>query len=368
MGVGLIEQAKVSYFRGLNALRFYAAMSVVVQHISFSPADWDDTPRLPDTLGRLFLNGVDAVNLFFVLSGFLIMYLLLTERDHTGTVGVGKFYLRRILRVWPLYFLILALAAVGLPLIIADYTNPLANTGLAAMLMLLLGNIAFVIYFPFPPLEHLWSIGVEEQFYLVAPHLLRLKRPLHHILWLFLAVFWLIWFSAQVMFPPLLTFMEMMRYDCIAIGGLFACALYYRWPVLQVIYHQVTGWLALVVITGAALFVQPPVPLIYTLVTSVAFGVLVLNVSSNANFRLNLDHPWLEYGGRLSYGIYMYHPLLLLIVYRLLYGVIDMTIYMVIIYPIIIGPTLLIAHLSYRYFERPILRRKDSFKVVMIQS
>jgi peptidoglycan/LPS O-acetylase OafA/YrhL len=72
------------YFKGFNALRFYAALSVVVQHFSYSPHDWFGAALLPVTLEVLFLNGTDAVNLFFVLSGFLITYLLLLEQAQSG--------------------------------------------------------------------------------------------------------------------------------------------------------------------------------------------------------------------------------------------------------------------------------------------
>ena len=358
---------RMTYFRGLNALRLYAAISVVVQHIAFSPHDWEGVPRLPDTLGRLFINGVDAVNLFLVLSGFLIMYLLLSERDATGTVSVRKFYLRRILRIWPLYFLILLLAGSVLPLIIPGFSTPLSDPALTILLIFFMGNFAFAFYFPFPPLEHLWSIGVEEQFYLVAPHLLRLRKRLHHVLFLFLFTYWLIWLAAQVFMPPLVALLELMRYDCIAIGGLFACAVYYRWPVLRLIYHPAAGMSAVATVIFAALFMQPPVPLAYTLITAAAFGILIVNVSTNEHFFLRLNHPALEYGGRLSYGIYMYHPLLLLTFYRLFYGTLDMTLYMILVYPVIIGLTLLLAHISYYYFEQPILTIKDRFKVVPVQ-
>lgn len=359
--------ARIAYFRGLNALRLYAAVSVVVQHIAFSPSDWEGVPRLPDTLGRLFINGVDAVNLFLVLSGFLIMYLLLSERDFTGTVSVSKFYLRRILRIWPLYFFVLLLAGGVLPLVIPGFDSPLSSPTLTALLIFLLGNLAFALYFPFPPLEHLWSIAVEEQFYLVAPHLLRIRRPLHHLLLLFLFVYWLVWLAAQVFMPPLVALLELMRYDCIAVGGLFACAVFYRWPALRLIYHPAAGLAAVGAVAAAALFAQPPVPLGYTLVTAAAFGVLIVNVSTNARFFLKLEHPWLEHGGRLSYGIYMYHPLLLLAFYKLFYGKLDMTLYMILVYPVIIGLTLLVAHFSYYYFEQPILRLKDRFKVIPVQ-
>lgn len=88
------------HFPGLNNLRFIAAMGVLIFHVELKK----------QLLGfkfyymhQLINLGDVSVTLFFVLSGFLITYLLLAEREQTGTVAVKKFYTRRILRIWPLY-------------------------------------------------------------------------------------------------------------------------------------------------------------------------------------------------------------------------------------------------------------------------
>jgi peptidoglycan/LPS O-acetylase OafA/YrhL len=353
------------HFKGLDALRFYAALSVVIQHIRFSPSDWYGDPRLPDTVGRFFINGTDAVNLFFVLSGFLITYLLLTERQNTGGVSVRGFYLRRILRIWPVYFLIIGLSAFVLPAVAPGYHNPLAaNPILTLLLLLFMGNFAFVLFFPYPPLEHIWSIAIEEQFYLTIPHLFRRRLPLPKLLIGFLLGFWLVWVivNAPVVPSAFASFLAMMRYDCIAIGGLFACALYYRWPILRWIYHPAAGGLSLIMVALAAIFVQPPPDLAYTTFTCFMFGVLILNVSTNERFFLKLDSRWLNYGGKISYGIYMYHPLLLLVFHAWLYRRIDDGLYGFIIYPLVIVTTLVAAVLSYEGFERRLIALKERLK------
>lgn len=103
----------IAYFKGLNALRFFAASLVVLHHTAtigkkdglFDLCDWG-----------LFRNGANAVNFFFVLSGFLITYLLLKEHEQSGTVGIKQFYLRRVRRIWPLYFLLIIIGTLLLPL------------------------------------------------------------------------------------------------------------------------------------------------------------------------------------------------------------------------------------------------------------
>src|SRR5262245_59932952 len=93
------------YFPNLNGLRFIAALAVIIHHIEQQKADF----CLPNSFGAapIQLFGELGVVLFFVLSGFLLTYLLLEEEKTTATIGIRNFYIRRILRIWPLYFLII---------------------------------------------------------------------------------------------------------------------------------------------------------------------------------------------------------------------------------------------------------------------
>jgi len=97
----ITDYKNIVVFQGLNSLRFIAA-SLVVMHHSETIKKKNGIENL-EWLG-LFRNGSNAVTFFFVLSGFLITYLLLKESDKTGSVCVKNFYLKRILRIWPLYF------------------------------------------------------------------------------------------------------------------------------------------------------------------------------------------------------------------------------------------------------------------------
>src|SRR3989344_3351771 len=107
------------HFKNLDILRFIAAYMIVLLHCFFAwkihfghPAFITSSLSEP-TLGKVesvinnFSFGVDV---FFIISGFLITYLLLVESDKTGKVDVIKFYIRRAFRIWPLYFLLLLIA------------------------------------------------------------------------------------------------------------------------------------------------------------------------------------------------------------------------------------------------------------------
>ena len=105
----------IKYFKGLNGLRFFAAYLVVIHHLEQIRLK-NDIYNLKDL--SLFNNGGTAVTFFFVLSGFLISYLLLQEQTRTNNISIKKFYVRRILRIWPLYFLLVIIGTLLIPAIL----------------------------------------------------------------------------------------------------------------------------------------------------------------------------------------------------------------------------------------------------------
>ena len=101
------------YFPNLNSLRFLAALLVIVHHIE----QYKEILGLPNVFHNhsIQLMSKIGVSLFFVLSGFLITYLLLVEQKENNHIQIKWFYVRRILRIWPLYFLIIILAFFVFP-------------------------------------------------------------------------------------------------------------------------------------------------------------------------------------------------------------------------------------------------------------
>ncbi len=157
-------KGKSFYRPELDALRFCCFLLVFVHHVS---------SREGNPLVVAFADaGAFGVQVFFLLSAFLITELLLRERKRTSTVNIKAFYLRRILRIWPLYFSFFALCWV-LGHLHLKAMQPIPGK-MTLFYLLLAGNWYLVLYgVPANPMNVLWSISVEEQFYLVWPWLTR---------------------------------------------------------------------------------------------------------------------------------------------------------------------------------------------------
>jgi peptidoglycan/LPS O-acetylase OafA/YrhL len=368
------------YFPGLNALRFYAALSVLVSHVGQYVALTGQTMPLQERIKLLFLRDSHAVTLFFVLSGFLITYLLFVEQQRSGTIAVKKFYARRILRIWPLYYLLTFIGFFGLPLLLgaaSPITLADANHRLHFAFFLLF--LPHATFFSLLPVAHLWSIGVEEQFYLIWPLLMR--RFARHSLKLFAAIIMIkliLSEFARLMIPfdpiydNIFRLLLTIRFECMAIGALGAYLVFHqREPILKIIYHPITQIVTLGLLALNIVFSEITYPNYDFLPLSVIYIVFTMNVACNPNSFIKLEFPLLNQLGKISYGIYMYHPVIiyLMLGFFPLLGLSDATTlsYTLVANGLAIGLTLGIAALSYRLFEKPFLRLKDRFTVVRSQ-
>ncbi len=359
------------YFPGLNALRAYAALAVIFSHID---QNISQRPFIAALIKPFFIDASSAVNLFFVLSGFLITYLLLHESAITGEVSIGKFYVRRALRIWPLYYTVAIIGLLIFPLIFGteyilsvfypEYpSTTIPVTAKIIFVFLLLPNLASIS----APMEHLWSIGVEEQFYLFWPWVIRRKLDIVRVC---LGVL-IIKLMLTLVIPlfnnhGMIRIFNEFRFECMAIGALGAYIYYEKFTWLKWIYHpgaQVLALIACASISGRIIAVNTYV----TIGTSFAFIILILNVATNPRSLIKLEHPLLERLGQISYGLYLYHfPILYLALkltpHFMLFNKIQF--YPAAIYLIGIGGTWLIAEISYRGYEKPFLNLKERYAAI----
>lgn len=364
------------HFPNLNGLRFIAAFLVIIHHVeqfkSISKIEnyWGAIPFI-GIIGKL------GVILFFVLSGFLITYLLLAEENSFKKISIKKFYMRRILRIWPLYFLIIILAFVVLPNIdlftLPGYSKDVIYSNLAWKLIL------YAIFFPnlvlsllgiVPYASHTWSIGTEEQFYLVWPVILKYIKK-HRILlmvgiiisYLAIKFFLLTSFGNYIPYSNVIrAFWNSFPIDCMAIGGLYSILLFQKSKYLKYIIRNDLFYFSICLVT---LFMIKGVyiPYIHYEFYSVFFGLIIINFAVNKKIKISLENTILNYLGNISYGLYMCHPIGIVLA---LYISLSFNIHTNwLIYPLSLILTITMAGLSYKYFESFFLKFKVRFSKIL---
>jgi peptidoglycan/LPS O-acetylase OafA/YrhL len=304
-----------------------------------------------------FIGGA-AVTFFFVLSGFLITLLLLTEKQTTGTIRLKRFLVNRTLRIWPLYYLTLA-AGYGISIVVLKDTgaNPLDN-GLLLNL-LLLPNLSFVLGSLPDLLIQTWSIGTEEQFYLIWPLLIR-RIAVRRLVLLFTLIV-AAWGAARgfawlIHSEPLGAFLFRTRIDCMAIGGFAALLLFHagKWVTLYRLFlHPAMGWAAALAFAGLLLISKRYDVSLYP-GYALLYGICCLRVTGDPVRWL--EFAPLRYLGKISYGIYLIHQFVLYLLFRTWF----------VRHPVneigmfVIGAALTIgaSAFSYRYFESYFLQKK----------
>ncbi|HEX6100267.1 MAG TPA: acyltransferase [Thermoanaerobaculia bacterium] len=363
---------KGGWFPGLNGLRFFAAMAVAFSHVELLK-QYHGLPNAYDQpavyeLGRL------AVTLFFVLSGYLITWLLLVEKQRTGGIDVRRFYMRRVLRIWPLYFLVVLLAFLVLPHLdafqVPRFTDAMgAHFGIAfALFVLFLPQLALSLYDPVPFAEPAWSIGVEEQFYLLWPFLLRRTKNFPRLALIVIVTvigarqgaLWIAQASradeaALRFWNAAISYLYFTRIECMAIGGLFAWLVFAKKRALLSFLQSGFVQLATYALTAWLLFTSSFKPIFHYGVYAVCFGILILNVSANPRSLIKLPGRVFEFLGDISFSIYMLHELAIQLVIHLGWTS-D-----AVLYPASMTLTVLAAAACYFVVERPFLRLKTRF-------
>ncbi len=363
------------YFPNLNGFRFLAAILVLVHHYEmykteFLMSNYFNLPFFRDV-------GQYAVTFFFVLSGFLITYLLLIEKEKNKTISVKKFYWRRILRIWPLYYFIILLGLLVLPQIsvfhsVSTIAVPTSRTlEIWGMYLFFLPNLAFVTIHPMLTfVSATWSIGVEEQFYAFWPVLIKKSKNLWLplflviIIYVFIKVLLTVFASQNEFISIAKDFWHFTRIDCMAIGGIFALLHYTKSDVLKLLYTPVTQVLA-VVFTLGMLVTGFKVPFLYHEVYSLVFGIIILNAACNTSTLFKLENKYLNYLGEISYGIYMFHPICVYILVSQFQAHKTLSVFENV--ALLLAAALLTiatAALSYKYMESYFLKLKSKKEVI----
>ncbi len=370
---------KPVYFENLDALRALAFGSVFLFHVygylSYTPAQ----PLERAILDHFVREGHFGVNLFFVISGFLISYLLFTEKEELGTIRIGYFYLRRVLRIWPLYFAVLFLGFIVFPLATGhgSFTD-LKDHGLWYVFFL---NNFDRIATGFTgagndSLGVMWSIAVEEQFYLVWPLLLSLlRRRQYPYLLLGIIVASLVYRSLHAGDASRLYLHTFSVMSDLAVGGLLAYSARYQTAIFRFIRDCprafiVSVYLALFAAvywyrdwSEASLAMRVGERLILSL--GFAFVIGEQCFARHSFFKLG-RLGFLNYLGIISYGLYCLHMYAMML-FQKLQASFHLPSSPLVFYTgllCILALSILCSILSYRFFEKPLLRFKARFLTV----
>ena len=340
----------------------------------------DKSYQVPNTSGiyieRIFNNFSLGVDFFFLISGFLITYLLLVERKELGNINLKKFYLRRILRIWPLYFfiilctpLIIRITAMTEP--IYSWTALFANNFQAIFLSdTLVNNLPAASQYPF---MHFWSICVEEHFYLVWP-LLLFFVPTKKLSWCFAililsSIAFRAWAFTLAVHPfEQINWNTLSKIDTLAIGGWMAL-IHFQKP-FQLKISNVSRILffltffALLTFSEAKKYSSVLEAMFKNYLYTFPFAFILIWYLFDKKAWFNFSSKnFIHYLGKISYGIYIYHNILFLFVIKLVIFRFDLRSLPLfcILYPLmVIG----VAALSYEVLEKPFLKLKDRLSLI----
>lgn len=367
---------KRNYLPGLNSLRLIAAVLVILghakEHLLKLNIIWHSEAPVLRQAGS-------AVKFFFVLSGFLLTMIAIREIEKYGKIDLKSFYLRRILRIFPLYYLVLITYTV-----INAFINPILLHKNTLGQPLIPGFLLNTFMFPnlgasiWPQtvgaLGLLWSIGVEEQFYLFFPHLMnflsQIKYKILFLLFVFVCVFafyQLVKGDILPFNPTAKRFVNTLRFDYMLIGSIFSYIVFATKKasnfILSIINNKIAQLVVYLVAIADIFFGFMPGGFIRNLAEPAFFAVVIISVSCTTKPLLAFERKPFTHWGAISYGMYLLHPLVAYVL-RFLFIKISFVKNVITTYPDLYGLILVVltiglAHLSYKYYETPFLKLKD---------
>jgi len=358
------------YYPELDSLRFFAFLLVLVHHAPYV--------RSIPLWKNLSLYGWMGVDLFLCLSAFLFARLLFVEHQEKGNINVGYFYLRRALRIWPLYFIFL-----GIMLVITIQQNGWNSVVMQRTIGMLtftdnlasarMGYNTAILYS-----AHIWTISYEEQFYLIIPWVLRKFYKIRNsttgvilIGAMLIGMFIRALFIYNQFDHPVIWVLPITHFESI-FGGLMVGL-----GLLDKPLKKIPGWLLLLAGVFALYLVTslPNVNLIqwnlmltYPLI-GIGTSLILFAVMQGKLGPLSylFKNKILGYLGKISYGLYVFHFVGLELARNLTIAYISeerLLVYpgTVLLLSLII--TIAISMASYQFLERPFLRLKERFTFI----
>lgn len=350
-----------AYFKGINGLRSIFVIPVILLHLIMHFDEYGLDPKLfgESIVERRLGMAVYGLGVFFGISGFLITYLLRLEKAKRGTISVKRFYWRRALRILPLYYAQIFVCLILYRIFNIEYTN----WDLLVYYGLYLVNIPYVFGGVLPLLGHYWSLALEEQFYVLWPWANKLSnKQLLRLCWTSLIL--LLSLRSVLMYTNpdaiFLLIVDHPWFQCMIVGALFA--LYYldykevMLKYIGTIYCQAASWIFLV---GSLALYRGFVPFDVELTTAASCLILIGQNAKKVYF--NIETPFLNYAGRISYSIYVVHMTVIFLCGQLIpWEMIDNVLLRYVLSIVtVFGFVILVAHVFHKLIEMPFMKLKE---------
>ncbi|WMN07705.1 acyltransferase [Marivirga arenosa] len=370
-----MTQSKI-YFSNLDGWRFICFLSVFFYHSFHTEKDYILNSSIYKFIKwDLFGNGNLGVNFFFVLSGFLITYLLISEKDRSSKINLKNFWMRRVLRIWPLFYFSVFFGFVIFPLLKSLFGQIPNETADLWSYLVFLNNFNFIEK-GLPDasiLGVLWSVAIEEQFYFVWPILL-LIIPIKRYWLVFIFVILQSWIFRALKMEYL--YHEFHTLSCIgdmAIGGLGAWLVYTKVGFRNFIINLKTPIVYLLYLIIALLFlfrdelysINSIISVLERSFVAIIFLLIILeqSYSKNSFYKMSNNKIFSKLG-KYTYGMYCLHFIGILITTTLTSKLgINTRLWQVLILETSVALllTILISRVSWEMFEKHFLKLKNYF-------
>lgn len=365
------------FFPNLDGLRFYSFAAVFFFHVWLLYFHrYDVTGVTADIVKFLFQNGEVGVNFFFVLSGFLITYLLIEEKRFTGRIHVINFYIRRILRIWPLFYLVVAFGLLVYPHLKDLSGGTRIEDFQQWTYLVFINNFDFIHHQPPAIISILWSVAIEEQFYLCWPLILSIV-PLRYTKWVFYTIITgsLIFRAFHIHEERVLMFNTFAVIGDMALGGMLAYEVIFKKGFKKFI-EEIPRWfiaiiyaLTLVVVLFRHEIFHGSLVVVERLCFAILFGMIILeqNFSRHSLWKLS-NTPRITKLGIYTYGLYCIHVIAMTITEMgFKFTGVDMQhpAWILLAATVAFFLNILLAYSSYHIFEKRFLKLKDRFAFIV---
>ncbi|HEY9676794.1 MAG TPA: acyltransferase [Drouetiella sp.] len=381
------EKVSAERIKPLDGLRAVAFMSVFACHLGLIQNSTASLVRCYNEFCRWGFLGVD---LFFVMSGYIITRLLLSEKVSKGRIDLKLFYYRRILRIWPVFYLALSVSALGIWLLakrnfdcelyvslLREVYGPLScfwysvPVSMEKAIALLQEQTRYPIFYS---IRHLWSLCVEEQFYVFWPWCLVLARSKRQLLFFVLTtvlITEICRYSGFPNTPGFFYYSTLSRVTPLAVGALLAMGESADWKAIKFLQKYSGFCLSLAIGVIIAILSGPAHGVSLKFVSmfpwyptfAACLGVVVFTCLHNKYAKRILSANFMQTIGRYSYCLYVFHfPILYATLPRNWTGVTNPVLRYLLWAAISFALTFLVARLSWKLIEEPVARLRFRYR------